>query len=156
MWPYCTLSLKHWVSTTPYSLVQQLIIHCFIFSSLYAGEIPALTTADGTVSWKPIHKDREFSGYAVMSLSPDHQWLAVGSLQGCITLLLLEKTNGDIGLYQVSVFSLAMSLGLSVACDVKWCAHNGKVFSLTWLNHIPQYGGTLLSCGPNGEMVPYN
>ena len=45
------------------------------------------------VVWRLVYRDREFSGYAVMSLSHDRQWLALGSLQGCIALLNLRK-NG--------------------------------------------------------------
>lgn len=49
-----------------------------------------------------------------------------------------------------------MHAGLQVTCDVKWCAHKGKVFSLTWLRSFNRYGHTLLSCGPHGEMVCLN
>ena len=46
------------------------------------------------MTWQLVHWDAEFSGYAVMSLSLDQHWLALGSLQGFIRLLKLEK-NGS-------------------------------------------------------------
>ena len=56
------------------------------------------------------------------------------------------------GILYSSLFPYAqfIYIGLSVA---KWCGHKEKVYSLTWLNHFPEYGNALLSCGPNGEMV---
>lgn len=55
-----------------------------------------------------------------------------------------------------TVLSTIHYAGLQVTCDAKWCAHEGKVFSLTWLRSFNGYSHTLLSCGPHGEMVCLN
>ena len=62
----------------------------FFSSSVYAAEI---STSTPDIIWQVIHSDEEYSGYAMMSLSSTNHWLALGSLQGSITLLYLEK-NG--------------------------------------------------------------
>ena len=100
--------------------------------------------------WQLIHQDEEFSGYAVMSLSPDHQWLALGSLQGYISLLSM-KTKGAKLLN--NFFTLFYTVTELVSCGMKWWGHKGKVFSLTWLNTFRDHDNCLLSCGPSGEMV---
>ena len=72
-----------------------------------------------------------------MSLSPDSHWLALGSLEGRVTLLHLQSNCNSV----------------SVVHRFEWRAHEGKVFSLTWLGSFGGCPSSLLTCGPSGEMV---
>ena len=52
-----------------------------------------------------------------------------------------------------TVGNVSLCPAMSAESDVKWAAHKGKVFSLTWLEEFYDHSISLLSCGPGGEMV---
>ena len=65
----------------------------FCCSCLYASETLSQRPHPAEETWQLLHYDPELAGYGVVSLSPDQRWLALGSLQGSISIMLLDK-NG--------------------------------------------------------------
>ena len=134
LWQNRALSLYHWVSRSRPNLHSSLMPP--LSSSLFAAGVPDRASPDAV--WRLVHRDREFSGYAITALSPDHRWLALGSLQGWVALFQLENCDHS-GL-------------VATHHHLQWRAHRGKVFSLTWLGSL-RGCPHLLTCGPGGETV---
>lgn len=107
VWTHCPLPHQQWVRTGTWTGYLRPVMctsyqppHCyglppapFYCSCLYACDILSQRPHPDEETWQLLHHDPELSGYGVMSLSPDQQWLALGSLQGSVSIMMLDE-NG--------------------------------------------------------------
>ncbi|XP_064601080.1 tRNA (34-2'-O)-methyltransferase regulator WDR6-like [Liolophura sinensis] len=79
-----------------------------------------------TGTWTTLLEDPEFRSYSVLSVSPERRVIALGSINGKITLIILKEKTTE------RVFEKC---------------YKGKVLSINWLDQE-----SLLTCGPEGIM----